>query len=72
MEKFLKDVYKFSGRLGQEKYAKLCVQTSFICIVCLSFSFLIGNFLEYNPEYKLLNSAYDTFLLMSGVLAFTI
>lgn len=68
-EKFLKDVYKFSGRLSRKKFSELANKIFWIWLSFLAFDFLVGTFLEYNPEYKLLDSAYIAIKIMYGVLA---
>ena len=55
-EKFLKDVYKVKGRLSAEKYNQLAAKVFVIWLTFTVCDLVTLNFLEYHPEYILLNS----------------
>lgn len=56
-EKFLREIFKFSGRLSRQKYALLNRKLFCIGVLFLTGTFVLDIFLEYNPGHVLLSSA---------------
>ena len=69
-EKFLREVFTFGGRLSRKKYAQLGAKIFCIGVVFLTFKFIVKTFLEYNPEYLLLSSAFDALNIMVASILF--